>query len=170
MVEAISPSGTVLDKRELLIKRGQPSTDFSLSIRQQGIIQIRVKNRELLDGTTFIMVTSGLKGKPQASGANGRLLTSHYVIGSGIPFTARLSLLKSAALWQPPGPAAVRAQLVYGARIYLADGKDAAIIQGWLHQPAEQDFQLFLPLISVTSDRWIPTTQEHRHWSFRRAQ
>jgi len=143
-VEAIGPSGTVVDKRELLIKQGQPSVDFSLWIRQEGIIQIRASNRELLDGTTFIMVTSSLKGKPQASRANRRLLTARYVIGSGIHATPRVSLLNTPDLGQPPGPAAVHARLVCGARTYLADGKDGAMIQGWLPQPPEQDIQLFL--------------------------
>lgn len=140
IVEAISSSGTVLERRELLVQRGHPSADFSLSITREGIVQIRAKNRELLDGSTFIMVTSGQKSKPQASHTNGRFLTAQYTIDYGIHAIPRFSLPKNAALWQSP----VRAQLVYGARTYLADGKDGATLQGWLHQPAEQDIQLFL--------------------------
>jgi hypothetical protein len=144
VVEAFSQAGTVLDKRELSIKKGQPSSDFTLRIKQEGIVQIRAKNRELLDGTAFIMVTSGLKEKPRASHAQGRLLTAEYVVGSGIRASSDISLFRRVALLQTPGSGAVRAQLVFGARTYLADGKDSARIEGWLHQPAEQDIELFL--------------------------
>jgi len=144
VVEVLSPSGAVVEKQELLIKRGQPAADISLRINQEGIIQIRARNRELLDGTAFIMVTSGLEEKPRASHAQERLLTAEYVIGSGIRVPSDNSLFKRAALLQTLGSAAVRAQLVFGSRTYLADGKDSAKIEGWLHQPAEQDIELFL--------------------------
>lgn len=150
-LEIRQPSGKV-ETMSAVIKTGETATRFRTQLNEPGLVGIRAKHRELLEGSAFISVRSpSPKPRPTAFSTT----PSFFARGIGFRFDRGAPMLQLASM----RPTQSRPPLLAGSegshiplltlccssqRRFLADGKDEAKILLFLEEPTPAELQIRL--------------------------
>jgi hypothetical protein len=133
-IEVKLPTGTIQTLKSVLINKGDSNKSFTLKPDTPGLIQVKAKQPQLLEGGTFVYVAS----KKRTSSRLEPFLSPRFSRDRGIVFAQNL---------QPASP--TKHTLLLRAspeRTLLADGKDAATVHVFLvgENPPSADIQVQL--------------------------
>lgn len=156
-VTARMPDGSQV-RRELTIPAGQGSGNLTLSLPQQGLVDVRASQPELLEGGTFLKVRTGGRTVAPDTAApppvlrpqpNARLSALPAPVVAPATTNLRANLAAPLARAAAPAIAATpKLTLRYSpqGRALLADGKDGAVISAFVmdDEPAGQAIQIRL--------------------------
>jgi hypothetical protein len=160
-LEIRQPSGKT-EKMNATINTGEAAIKFHTQLKEPGLVEVRARHPELLEGSTFINVNASARSRPSGSkpASSSQLETSFALSlfaltnsGSGFGQFMPRSHLASLVIPQiEPAHLIGRKSLskplltlcCRGQRRFLADGKDEAKIQLFLDEMALADLNIRL--------------------------